>query len=256
MSAKESVMALGFGEMKMRKMFFSAMALILAAFSGCGPNSDPGQTAGASQAFGGGGGVSLYPLSSGGRNGQDAYPGQISPERPMDQIAAPRQPSPYDALLANRTQPYALNQIVSPAYSIQSDGYPIPTATHADPATASRPDMIQPTISAGTAAAGDSIRLLPALDVPPGIHANDVAPSQWFEIVRPANGPLRIGRLTTTCGCIMARAPKRRVPAGERALIEVRTLTRPPINHITYGMYVSVLEPEKLTLDIDVTVNY
>lgn len=98
------------------------------------------------------------------------------------------------------------------------------------------------------------IRLVPATDIPPGMHPSDAGPSQWFEIVRPGNGPLRIGRVSATCVCVGVRVPKRTFAAGERALVEVRTLSRPPANNLTYGIYVNVVEPEQKVLDADVTI--
>lgn len=108
---------------------------------------------------------------------------------------------------------------------------------------------------AAPAAAG-GLRLVPALDVPSSNRPNDVAPSQWFEIIRPDNGPLRIGRVSSTCVCVSVRVPKRFIAAGERALVEARIVDKPPYNNLTYGMYVNVLEPVQTMLDTDVTITY
>ncbi len=99
------------------------------------------------------------------------------------------------------------------------------------------------------------LRLVPAPDIPPGNHPSDAAPSQWFEIIRPGNGPIRIGRLTSTCVCVSPRVPNRFVGAGERALIEARIVSRPPANNLTYGIYVGVVEPVQATVDADVTIS-
>ena len=222
----------------MRTLFFSLMVIFLAA-GGCGPNSDPAGR-------GTGGGVSLHPLSTGGSPAGTfaGVPYGMDSVRSYAPEARPRQPSPYDPILAGRYQ-YPL-----PAGSGVAAGNPAllnPGISYAEPASPV-PDPIL--------ADSGAIRLVPAPDVPSGNHPGDATPSQWFEIVRPGNGPLRIGRMSTTCVCIRARAPKRRIEAGERALVEVRTVSRPPVNNIIYGLYLNLLEPERLTLDVDVPVRY
>lgn len=104
------------------------------------------------------------------------------------------------------------------------------------------------------AVGASSYRLVPATDIPPGNHPNDAGPSQWYEILRPGNGPIRIGRVSSTCVCVGVRVPNRFVGAGERALIEARTLTRPPVRNLTYGIYVNIMDPDKVVLDADVTL--
>ncbi len=101
-----------------------------------------------------------------------------------------------------------------------------------------------------------AIRLVPALDVPPGIHPGDAAPSQWFEVVRPGDAALQIGRLSATCTCVGVRIPKRNYAAGERVLIEARTVTKPPRNNLTYGIYVNIVQPVQTVVDADVTLSY
>lgn len=108
----------------------------------------------------------------------------------------------------------------------------------------------------GPALAGGPLRLVPALDIPPGNHPNDALPSQWFEIIRPGNGPIRIGRVSSTCVCVSPRVPNRHVAAGERALIEARIVKRPPANNLTYGLFVNTVEPTQLTLDSDITIGW
>lgn len=111
-------------------------------------------------------------------------------------------------------------------------------------------------VPAGAAAyAADAVRLVPAPDIPPGNHPNDAGPSQWFEIIRPGNGALRIGRISATCVCVGVRVPKRQIAAGERALVEARILTRPQVNNLTYGIYVNLVEPIQTVVDADVTIS-
>ncbi len=101
-----------------------------------------------------------------------------------------------------------------------------------------------------------AIRLVPATDIPPGFHPGDATPSQWFEVVRPGNAAIRIGRISATCTCVGVRIPKRFYEAGERVLLEARTVTKPPRNDLTYGIYVNVVEPVQTVVDADVTIHY
>lgn len=111
-----------------------------------------------------------------------------------------------------------------------------------------------PPVDMAAAYGAAQLRLAPAPDVPPGNRPGDAAPSQWFEIIRPGNGPIRIGRVSSTCVCVSVRVPNRFIAAGERALVEARIVSRPPVNNLTYGIYVNVMEPVQATLDADVTI--
>ncbi len=128
-----------------------------------------------------------------------------------------------------------------------------PSVTYSAPATAYSPAAVTET---ATVREVGGLQLVPATDIPPGNHPEDAAPSQWFEILRPGNGPLRIGRVSATCVCVGVRVPKRSIAAGERALIEARTLTKPPRNNLTYGIFVNIVEPQTVMLDTDVTIRY
>lgn len=150
--------------------------------------------------------------------------------------------------------------MATPSYSPAV--YQAPPATYYSPSPLSVPasplpvSYGQPLPAADFASAGvTTMQLVPAPDVPPGNHPSDYGPSQWFEILRPGNGPMRIGRVSSTCVCVGVRVPKRFVAAGERALIEARTMTKPPYSTVTYGIYVNVIEPQKTVLDVDVTVS-
>lgn len=134
--------------------------------------------------------------------------------------------------------------------------YTTTTPTYSSPPlvpTYGSPETVAAMTSPLTPAVG-GYQLVPAPDIPPRSHPNDAGPSQWFEILRPGNGPIRIGRVSSTCVCVGVRVPNRHIAAGERALIEARTLTRPPARNLTYGIYVNVEEPEKTVLDADVTL--
>lgn len=96
--------------------------------------------------------------------------------------------------------------------------------------------------------------LVPANDIPGVTHPGDAGPSQWFEIIRPGMGPLRVGRLSASCVCVGARISKRQFAAGERALVEARTLTAPPRDNLTYVLFANILEPTQQMLSADVTI--
>ena len=271
----------------MRAPVFIFMAALLALNSGCvlspgyGSTADNGAAASQPSALPEQGGLSFQPLSVGspGYSAADhnaSFP-QTQSQYPLSENA--RLPSPYDPILrGDRRYSAPFQSSVSPVYSapIQPSVSPVYSApvqpsvspvysapiqssvspVYSAPAVYSAPGAVPGPSIAGVGGAASSLRLILAADIPPGNHPGDFGPSQWFEIVRPDNGPLRIGRLSTTCVCIGARAPKRQISAGERALIEVRTLSRPPRGGIIYGLFVGVLEPEKLMLDADVAVRF
>jgi hypothetical protein len=137
----------------------------------------------------------------------------------------------------------------------QGGAYPAATApipaTYAVPAPAPAGMAGAPVATFGA----NEIRLVPAPDVPPGFHPNDAGPSQWFEVIRPNNAAIRIGRVSATCVCVGVRVPKRHIAAGERALVEARIVTRPQVNNLTYGIYVNIAEPVQTVVDADVTIN-
>lgn len=172
---------------------------------------------------------------------------------------------------------YSEPAIIAPAV-LTEPTMTYPAATYGQPVvtettyTVSEPLTFTPAVynpdapfGAGTASGGfapavpattGGLMLVPATDIPPGIHPNDALPSQWFEVVRPGNGPLRIGRVSSTCVCVSVRVPKRHIEQGERALIEARIVSRPPANNLTYGIFVNTVEPVQQTLDSDITIRF
>lgn len=174
---------------------------------------------------------------------------------------------------APQTRPLSMN--AEPAQQPEAAFAPAPVMAMAPPAAPAPERTARPMLSSSVArpaianrqpvssvagvsasAARGEYKLIPALDVPPGNHPNDFGPSQWFEVVRPGNGPVRIGRLSATCVCVGARIPKRHYAAGERILVEARMLSKPPVNNVTYGIYVNILEPVETVVDADVTLRY
>lgn len=193
-----------------------------------------------------------------------------------------RRPSPYDNLLRGNvyqpsmsqpyvvstpqpvmTQPYvvAAQEPLAAAYISEVQTMPAqPTysasTTYAPAVTTTAYQNPQPTYQAAGnfAPVAGNYQLVPAPDIPPGNHPNDYGPSQWFEIIRPDNAPIRIGRVSSTCFCVGVRVPNRHIGYGERALIEARTMTKPPARTVTYGIFVNIAEPQTMVLDADVTV--
>lgn len=175
-----------------------------------------------------------------------AIPGDASPaSSPYDNvIMAPPQPTPVIV-----AQPLPAATTYQAPITYPAPTYAQPTTTYAPPpATVYDPAM-------GAALPGD-YRLVPATDIPPGNHPNDFLPSRWFEIIRPGDAPIRIGRVSSSCVCVGVRVPNRRIGQGERALIEARILTKPGRNNVTYGIFVNVAEPRAALLDADVTITW
>lgn len=166
----------------------------------------------------------------------------------------------YGASSYGSSASYGSSSLVGGGYSGGTDfgyaGGAYPRAIDTIPATY-RTNSFNPALSPVSSGVemGGGLRLVPVRDIPPGMHPSDAGPSQWFEIIRPGNGAIRIGRVSATCVCVGVRVPKRQVGAGERALIEVRTLSRPPANNLTYGVYVNIVEPQQTVLDADVTIS-
>lgn len=82
----------------------------------------------------------------------------------------------------------------------------------------------------------------------------DYAPTQAFEIVRPDNRPVTIGRLYTSCTCVQLEAPKRTFDANERAVFELRNVRATPAQGQIYAIYIQVLSPIRTTLRYDTFV--
>lgn len=85
-------------------------------------------------------------------------------------------------------------------------------------------------------------------------HVGDYAPTQAFEIVRPDNRPLTIGRLYTSCTCVQLEAPKRTFDADERAVFELRNVRPTPHQGQIYAIYIQVTSPIRTTLRYDTFV--
>ncbi|MCD7897514.1 MAG: hypothetical protein LUG50_12710 [Planctomycetaceae bacterium] len=84
--------------------------------------------------------------------------------------------------------------------------------------------------------------------------ANDLAPVQLFEIVRPANQAIRIGRLFTSCVCVSLEADADYFPAGKPAILRLRNVKATPQAGQMYAMYVQITSPVRTTLQLNTFV--
>lgn len=100
-------------------------------------------------------------------------------------------------------------------------------------------------------AAVDGIRLVKAEDVSGNVYTEDCGPSQVLEIIRPNQGPIHIGRLTTSCACLQATMAKREYGQGERAFIEVRNVKPTVPDGATYLVFAQLAAPYKETLQFE-----
>ncbi|MDR1613050.1 MAG: hypothetical protein LBT97_09760, partial [Planctomycetota bacterium] len=95
----------------------------------------------------------------------------------------------------------------------------------------------------------------PARDVAPEQYSDDPGPAQVFEILRPGQAPLRIGRLHTSCSCIELSAERRDFGRGERAFLRLRNVKPTVKGGATYSFFVQITEPARETLRYDVFVD-
>lgn len=107
-------------------------------------------------------------------------------------------------------------------------------------------------VSAVSAAAGYYLR--PVSGVSQTFIAGDEAPAQLFEIVRPNNERISIGRLHTSCSCVQLEASKSTFEAGEPALLTLRNVRPTPPNGQGYALYVQIVSPVRATLRQDTFV--
>lgn len=91
----------------------------------------------------------------------------------------------------------------------------------------------------------EGITLAVAAAVSAPRYTEDYAPSQVLELIRPDGGPVTVGRLVTSCKCLSASIGKREFAQGERALIEVRVVKKPPVADAAYAVIVQLVSPYK-----------
>ncbi len=106
------------------------------------------------------------------------------------------------------------------------------------------------TMGAVMQTAGFSIR--PAGVAP--ASSGDLAPQQLFEIARPGDQPVSIGRMFTSCACIVLEADSRSFGQGERVVLRLRNVIATPPAGQTYSIFVQLTSPAIATLRYDTYV--
>jgi hypothetical protein len=74
-----------------------------------------------------------------------------------------------------------------------------------------------------------------------------------FSIKHPGEGPLKLGRIYSPCPCIFVTAPRRTIPEGEDATVNVKIHSFTLNGEVAFPVYVEVLEPEKAVLEAQVS---
>lgn len=82
----------------------------------------------------------------------------------------------------------------------------------------------------------------------------DLAPPQMFEIVRPGNQSVTLGRLFTSCICVTLEADQRSYAPGQPAILCLRNLRATPPSGQNYAIYVQITSPIRTTLRFDTFV--
>lgn len=82
----------------------------------------------------------------------------------------------------------------------------------------------------------------------------DLASSLAFEIIRPNEDPLTLGRLHTSCSCITLETEKSSFGKGEQAIFHVRNVEPTPPEGQTYAFFIQITAPIRITLRYDVFV--
>lgn len=84
------------------------------------------------------------------------------------------------------------------------------------------------------------------------IIPGDKAPTQVFELIRPAGTAVSIGRMITSCPCIELESPKTTFAAGERVILTLRNVKE--TSGQMYSLYVQLTAPVRTTLRHDTYV--
>lgn len=97
-------------------------------------------------------------------------------------------------------------------------------------------------------------QLSPAYDVQVASTARDLATPQAFELFRPDDRAVTIGRMFTSCSCIQLETTKRTFEPGERILFQLHNVRATPTNGQVYAIFVQLTKPVRTTLRIDTFV--
>lgn len=128
------------------------------------------------------------------------------------------------------------------------------------------PAMLMLAVSAAPAAqvVSTTARGLPSVSniagfgiVPAGTQPaayGDLAPIQLFEITKPANQSVTIGRMFTSCTCVVLESDQRTFGPGERAVLRMRNVQATPPGGQSYALYVQISSPVNTTLRYDTYV--
>lgn len=105
-------------------------------------------------------------------------------------------------------------------------------------------------------AAASGLSIVPAVGVTAPNYAGDKGPAQVFEVLRPENTPVTLGRFYMDCTCVRASTDggKTRFAADERVLITVRQVDDAPEGGATFQLTVQVNKPGQAILTQPVTV--
>ncbi len=121
--------------------------------------------------------------------------------------------------------------------------------------------MVVGLVCAGYALEGFSVRKIVAPHLPEGFRIEargtkempgDKSAAQIFELVNETGEAVKLGRLTTSCGCIVLTSAKSEYAAGEKIELTLRNI-RPSSGH-TYAFFVHVQNPARVMLQHDVYV--
>ncbi len=83
-------------------------------------------------------------------------------------------------------------------------------------------------------------------------YPGDYSAAQVFELVNVVGGAVKLGRLTTSCGCIALTSAKSEYGAGEKIEVVLRNVR--PSSGKTYAFFVHILEPVTTVLQQEVYV--
>ncbi len=83
-------------------------------------------------------------------------------------------------------------------------------------------------------------------------YPGDYSAAQVFELVNWTGGAVKLGRLTTSCGCIALTSAKNEYGAGEKIELLLRNVR--PSSGRTYAFYVHIIEPVKTVIQQEVFV--
>lgn len=93
--------------------------------------------------------------------------------------------------------------------------------------------------------------IVPIADLVP-VRADDLSAARAFEIIRPYQQAITVGRLYTSCTCIQAEIEKKDFGYGERAIITLRNVQ--PTQGQNYPFYVQINSPLRVVLRHDTFV--